>query len=138
MSWNISNLVIEQLDDTFSVVKNIENNKYVKLGKREIRFLLEQLCTGNSISEEQIEVYLCAEELMEEEKKFLLDKFVKWEFIEPREGLSGFLPKNEKKDWSKIKLFQFNPSKLLARIPYWVTCLFFGWRINRDFNVCVT
>lgn len=76
---NVGHLQIVKNEELFWIVKNTQNNKFVKLGQRELKFLLETLNIDdkNEISWENSSLN---GELMDVEKNFLIQKFAEWGF----------------------------------------------------------
>lgn len=122
---NVGHLQIVKNEELFWIVKNTQNNKFVKLGQRELKFLLETLNIDdkNEISWENSSLN---GELMDVEKNFLIQKFAEWGFTNNDKSEAKCKKRQGSKDWSKIKILQINPERVLKKIPFGVTCLFSG------------
>lgn len=90
------------------LVKNNNTGKFVRLGGREIRFLLTLLGEEENVDTLNIEN---TEQLNEEEKTFIQKKFEEWCF------LSDTKPKTSRfQDLSKIKIVDFKVDKVMKSI----------------------
>lgn len=118
---NIAHMEIQQYDNEFAIIKNEKNNKYIKLGQRELRFLFEILKVEQSQVDNELLSCFDSRELAEDEKKILYGKFIEWKFIEPLENLKD---ENTAYDITKIKILKINPQRILDKIPFWFTYLY--------------
>lgn len=108
--------IIYKIDETF-IVKNMLSGKYVKLGCKEVKYLLEVLKVKEHLFD------LGDEELHDEHKEFIYAKFKEWGFLSKEEPINR---KSEKRfeDFSRIKLFSLNPNSVL-KIIYPILSPFF-------------
>lgn len=106
-------LEIECIGDELYTVKNKVTRRYVKMGGRETKYLLSHIgYEGDELR------FPGLEELNKEEQEFMLEKFEEWGFLNEDEVVE------EKKDITKIKLWEMNPERCLGRIPRWIQELF--------------
>ena len=86
-------LEIECVGEDLYTIKNLATNRYVKMGSRETEYLLKCL-------EYQGDEFIFGNDtqLDQDEKKFMLQKFKEWGFLNEDEEIK------EKKDITKIKL----------------------------------
>lgn len=110
-----NHLDIVRLDNSMYTVKNTITKKYVKMGIREVDYLLH--CIGCKCEELDL---LSEEELDQSEKSFMLQKFEEWGFLEENDVTANL----EKFDITKIKLCEMNPDKYLQRMPKAIKELF--------------
>lgn len=115
---DVDYLNITSKEENIFIVKNKLNNKYVKLGKREIKYL----CEIHKVKE--IEFDLGNEILCEEEKKILFEKFKQWGFV-CKEDEANQRKQRRFDDITKIHLFSLNPNKVL-KIFYPLIAPFFS------------
>jgi putative peptide zinc metalloprotease protein len=113
MQYN--HLDIVDLDGSMYTVKNTINKKYIKMGGREVKFLLESIgCVQDDFH------FADMEELNQTEKELLTQKFDEWGFTgENVEGVNS-----EKFDITKIKICEIDPCRFLQRMPKFVKELF--------------
>lgn len=106
-------LEIECISDDLYTIKNLASKKYVKMGTRETKYLLQCLeYEGDELSFRNVG------NLSDEEQEFMLQKYEEWGFLNEEEVIE------EKKDITKIKLCEFNPTDCLAKVPMWIQNLF--------------
>lgn len=106
-------LEIEHIGDDLYTIKNVASKRYVKMGVRETKYLLQCLeYQGDELS------FRDDAQLNEDEQEFMLQKFEEWGFLNEEEVVE------EKKDITKIKLCEFNPTDCLAKVPRWLQNLF--------------
>ena len=106
-------LEIECVGEDLYTIKNLATNRYVKMGSRETEYLLKCL-------EYQGDEFIFGNDtqLDQDEKKFMLQKFKEWGFLNEDEEIK------EKKDITKIKLCEIDPSACLDKVPKWIQNLF--------------
>lgn len=106
-------LEIQSIEDNLYTIKNLASKKYVKMGAREVQYLLKCLdYQGEDFSFQNIDP------LSAEEEEFMFQKFTEWGFMNEEEVIE------EKKDITKIKLCELNPEELLSKVPKWIQNLF--------------
>ncbi len=106
-------LEIECVGEDLYTIKNLATNRYVKMGSRETDYLLKCL-------EYQGDKFIFGNDtqLDQDEKKFMFQKFEEWGFLNEDEEIK------EKKDITKIKLCEIDPSACLDIVPKWIQNLF--------------
>ena len=106
-------LEIECVGEDLYTIKNLATNRYVKMGSRETDYLLKCL-------EYQGDKFIFGNDtqLDQDEKKFMFQKFEEWGFLNEDEEIK------EKKDITKIKLCEIDPSACLDKVPKWIQNLF--------------
>lgn len=111
------NIYIKQLDNDLFIIKNLINNKYIKLGISELKYLVSILNIHDTTFN-----FNDVAELDFQSKKILKSKFEEWELIPSNKSFSNSRKKGI--DLSKIKIFNFNPSKFLNKVPICIKKLF--------------
>lgn len=111
-----NHLDIVHLGEGIYTIKNTVNQKYVKLGKRETRYLLE--CVGYDGSEM---VIADVQELDQTEKAFMYEKFEEWGFLNEEASEQEAV---KKLDITRIKICELNPDTYLKKIPRGIKELF--------------
>ena len=109
-----NHLEIVFLDGDMYTIKNTITKKYVKMGKRETKYLFE--CIETEPAEFPLEDIL---PLSEAEKQVMHQKFDEWGFLDENKE-NG----TEKRDVTRVKLYEFNPDRFLYKIPSAVINLF--------------
>lgn len=112
------NIDIRQLDnEEMFMIKNLINNKYIKLGISELKYLTDILDIHDTTFN-----FNNVTELDSNSKEILKSKFEEWGLIP---GSKNSLNLHKKAiDLSKIRIFYFNPSKLLNNIPSYIKKIF--------------
>lgn len=106
-------LEIECVGEDLYTIKNLATNRYVKMGSRETDYLLKCLeYQGDKF------IFDNDTQLDQDEKKFMFQKFEEWGFLNEDEEIK------EKKDITKIKLCEIDPSACLDKVPKWIHNLF--------------
>ena len=106
-------LEVQSIGDELFTIKNLASKRYVKLGVKETKYLLQ--CIEYQGDELQ---FPDGEQLTKEEQEFMLQKYEKWGFLNEEDVLE------EKKDITKIKLCELDPTTCLAIVPLWIQNLF--------------
>lgn len=110
-----NHLEIVFLDCDMYTIKNTITKKYVKMGKRETKYLFE--CIGTKPAEFSLEETL---PLSEAEKQVMHQKFDEWGFLDENKDNGA----EKKKDVTRVKLYEFNPDSFLSKIPPVIINLF--------------
>ncbi|MBR6626790.1 MAG: M50 family metallopeptidase [Lachnospiraceae bacterium] len=106
-------LEIECIDTKQYTIKNLASRRYVKMGARETKYLLQCIeCPKDEFNFEDIE------QLNQEEQKIMDEKFQEWGFLDENQVIE------EKKDITKIKICEINPSEFLSKVPRFIQNLF--------------
>lgn len=100
----INHVVIKKIEEDNYVVNNTVTNKFVRLGKREVDYLLELLHKAD-YKEEEVEV-----PLSKQQKTVLYEKFEQWGFLKQEEK------KKKKFDMSNIELCSFQSEGLICSV----------------------
>lgn len=110
-----NHLDIVSLDNGMYTVKNTVNSRYVKMGARETRFLLESIGFDNIAQE----IDVC-NELNADERELLFQKFEEWGFLDDK----NLQQNNKKNDITRIKVCEFDPEKYIQNIPNGIKNMF--------------
>lgn len=100
----IEHLKIEYNGDKTYIVNNTFNNRYIKLGVREVKYLLEKLNRETNLQEN-----MDLPPLSEEQKSVLDSKFHEWGFFEKSK-------KKEKRELSNLVIFELKPDTFIYKI----------------------
>lgn len=117
---NIDHLYIQQMNENFFVIKNTINNKYVKLGKRELKFLLEI----KNIKDTEFDLEN-ESNLNSKSKELLRTKFEEWKFIGDGEIIDQSIKKQKRfSNLTMIHIISIKPEIILNKIYPYISFLF--------------
>lgn len=110
-----NHLEIHEIENNYFLVQHIANQKYVKLGTREVEFL--QLLTNEEDLKSAEDQYTGS--LTEVERAFLFDKFSEWGFLDRSPIQADEQEKKWKFNWkiddiTTIKFLSINPDQWLT------------------------
>lgn len=111
-----NHLDIVCLDSNIYTIKNTINHKYIKMGNRETKYLLQ--CIGYEGQEIDLKDI---PDLVTEEQELMHQKFEEWGFLSEEDSQ---IVDNKKFDITRIKVCEINPDDYLNKVPIWLQNMF--------------